>query len=461
MTSMRAVLVGAFVLGGLVLFSIGLFLIGNRRMLFADNFDVRSQFAEVAGLQPGAKVRVAGMDAGEVREINVTTGPRAKFQVVMRVRSDLHQVIRTDSVASIQNDGLVGNKFVQIEAGTDAAPVVAENGTIPGEEPIDLSDIMKKMSDTIDNVNETIDDLQDQLAQAVAAVTDTAQTTQLLVDDVGKNVREIADAGSRITTSLGSIVADVQAGHGTVGKMLKDDTLYAQTKDIATQVQKTVANLREASEQAKSALADFRGGNGPMTGLTGSLNETLNYARDAMADLADNAEALKHNFLFRGYFNRRGYFDIDELTVDRYRAGALESSGRVALRIWLGRDVLLASDVSGREVLTDEGRRRLESAMSQFVRYPRNSPIVVEGYAQEDTSQARYLLSRQRAQLALDYLVAKFGLDQRAATIMPMGSEAVGSPNGSTWEGIALTIFVSKDALAKAQPVAQHLIDER
>ena len=133
MTSMRAVLVGAFVLGGLVLFSIGLFLIGNRRMLFADNFDVRSQFAEVAGLQPGAKVRVAGMDAGEVREIHVPTGPRAKFQVVMRVRSDLHQVIRTDSVASIQNDGLVGNKFVQIEAGTDAAPVVAENGTIPAK----------------------------------------------------------------------------------------------------------------------------------------------------------------------------------------------------------------------------------------------------------------------------------------------------------------------------------------
>src|SRR6185312_10414615 len=154
MNSTRAVLVGAFVAGGIGLFSIGLFLIGNRRMLFADNFDMRSEFAEIAGLQVGAKVHVAGMDAGEVREIHVQTGPRGKFQVIMRVRSDLHPVIRVDSVASIQNDGLVGNKFVQIEAGTDAAPLVAENGAIRSEEPIDLSDIIKKMSDTIDNVNE-------------------------------------------------------------------------------------------------------------------------------------------------------------------------------------------------------------------------------------------------------------------------------------------------------------------
>jgi len=55
----------------------------------------------------------------------------------------------------------------------------------------------------------------------------------------------------------------------------------------------------------------------------------------------------------------------------------------------------------------------------------------------------------------------RFGLDQRAAAVMPMGSEAVGSPTGATWDGIALTIFVSKDAIAKVEPVAQHLNNPR
>ena len=48
----------------------------------------------------------------------------------MRVREDLHPLIRLDSVASIQNDGLVGNKFIQIESGTEQAAVVPDRGTI-------------------------------------------------------------------------------------------------------------------------------------------------------------------------------------------------------------------------------------------------------------------------------------------------------------------------------------------
>src|SRR2546421_11459129 len=129
----RAIGVGAFVVGGLLLFSVGLFLIGDRRMFFNKTFEVRSQFSRISGLQTGAKVRVAGLDAGEVTEIHVPVGPSAKFVVVMKVREDVRPIIRTDSVASIQNDGLVGNKFVQIEAGTDAAPAGAGKGTPPGE----------------------------------------------------------------------------------------------------------------------------------------------------------------------------------------------------------------------------------------------------------------------------------------------------------------------------------------
>src|SRR4030095_3232318 len=67
----RAAAVGAFVIGGVLLFGAGLFLIGDRRMLFSRTFAVYAEFANLAGLADGAKVRVAGMDAGEVETINV------------------------------------------------------------------------------------------------------------------------------------------------------------------------------------------------------------------------------------------------------------------------------------------------------------------------------------------------------------------------------------------------------
>jgi phospholipid/cholesterol/gamma-HCH transport system substrate-binding protein len=154
--------------------------------------------------------------------------------------------------------------------------------------------------------------------------------------------------------------------------------------------------------------------------VTADLQQTLALARDAMADLADSTEALKRNFFFRGFFNRRGYFDLDDVTVDQYRQGALATKDRRVLRIWLKSSVLYEKDATGQERLSESGRARLDSAMSQFVRYPRSSPFVVEGYAQRPTLDERFLLSRRRAQLVRDYLVGRFALDPNYVATMSM-----------------------------------------
>ena len=72
---------GAFVIGGILLFAIGLFLIGERRMLFQKKFTVYTQFTRISGLQPGAPVKVNGMGAGEVETIEVPLNPAGKFRV--------------------------------------------------------------------------------------------------------------------------------------------------------------------------------------------------------------------------------------------------------------------------------------------------------------------------------------------------------------------------------------------
>jgi phospholipid/cholesterol/gamma-HCH transport system substrate-binding protein len=443
MQANRLAAVGAFVIFGVLLFAVGLFLIGDRRMLFDDTFRVYAEFAEISGLQNGGVVRVAGMDAGEVEEIRVPAGPSARFRVLMRVRSDLHQLIRTDSVASIQNDGLVGNKFVQIEAGSEQAQPVADKGTIQSREPFDFADLLESMGKTVETVNTTIVEVKAELDEALSAVSETAKDARGLIDDVGRDARTIMASTEKVTTNLNALVAGVRQGRGTVGRLLTDDSLFLTVKKIAADAEKAAATLRDASEQARSAIADFQGDNGPVKGLTGNLQQTLASARDAMQDLAENTEALKRNFFFRGFFNRRGYFDLDDLSVADYRQGALETDDRRVLRIWVSGGVLFARDAKGREQLTDDGKARLDSAMGAFVRYPRTSPFVVEGYAEELTANERFLLSRSRAQLVRDYIVGKFGLDPNYVAVMPMGSEAPGSPGGDTWSGVALALFVS------------------
>jgi phospholipid/cholesterol/gamma-HCH transport system substrate-binding protein len=447
MQARHPVAVGAFVVAGVLLFAVGLFLIGNRRMLFADNFDVYAEFAGLSGLQDGAKVRVGGMDAGEVTEIHVPASPSAKFRVKLRIRENLHPLVRVDSVASIQTDGLVGNKFVQVEAGTDQAQVVPPNGTISSREPFDFADLLQRMSDTLDLVTSTIGDVRSSVDEALQSVTDTANEAQNLMGDLGTEAKEILHAAHNASDNVNAIVAQVRQGKGTVGKLMTDDSLFNSLKTMTADGQKAVASLRDAAEQAKGAVHDFRGENGPMKGIAGTLQQTLASANDAMSDLAESTEALKRNFFFRGFFNKRGYFDLDDISVQQYRQGALETKDRRVVRIWIRADVLFEKDANGNERLTDDGRARLDSAMSQFVGYPRNTPFVVEGYAQATTVERQFLLSRSRAHLARDYVVGKFGLDPNYVAVMPIGAEAVGSPAGNQWDGVALALFISTSTM--------------
>ena len=122
------------------------------------------------------------------------------------------------------------------------------------------------------------------------------------------DLRVILASTEQVTGNLTAIVNGVRQGRGTIGKLVNDDSLYTSVKTMMTDAQATLTNVREASEQAKEAVADFRGERGPAKGLTASLQQTLITARDAMSDLADSTEALKRNFFFRGFFNRRGLF---------------------------------------------------------------------------------------------------------------------------------------------------------
>lgn len=439
--------VGAFILGGALLFAVGLFFIGERRMLFGNTFQVFAEFAGISGLDAGAMVRVAGMQAGEVEVIQVPSGPSGKFRVRMRIRNDLRPLIREDSVATIQNDGLVGNKFVQIEPGTERAPVVADGGTVQSQEPFDLADVLEQLRGTIETVDETIVTLRAGLDEAIAAVTDAARSAEGLIDDVGDDARAIVAAGQSVSEDLEAILSGVREGRGTIGKLVTDDALYERARSIAAEAERAMVNVRQATDEARAAIESFRGDDGAAQGLASSLQQTLASARDAMTDLADATEALKHNFLFRGFFNRRGYFDLHDLTVQQYRAGALDTEDRRPLRIWLRAEVLFEADAKGAEQLSAGGRARLDSAMSQFVKYPGTSPFVVEGYADALTEDERYLVSRRRAEMVRDYVVGKYGLDPERVVAMPMGRRAEGAPETDVWNGIALAMFVPASAL--------------
>src|SRR3954469_6519037 len=154
----RLVGIGVFVLGGLLLFTVALFMIGDRQMVFARKFTIGTEFKKITGLQPGGIVRVSGAKAGAIRKIVAPQAPGGRFRVEFDISEELHPLLRMDSVASIETEGLVGGSFLSVGTGTDASPTAAPGATIPSKEPFEIADLMKQMSDTVQKVNDTFDE---------------------------------------------------------------------------------------------------------------------------------------------------------------------------------------------------------------------------------------------------------------------------------------------------------------
>ncbi len=469
MPSARLIGVGTFVLGGFLLFALGIFMIGDRRLLFADQFDVYAEFEQVAGLQDGAPVRVNGMDAGEVTDMTIPASPAGRFRVRMRVRNDLGPLVRTDSVASIRTDGLVGSRYVHIQAGSAKAPAATDGGSIASREPFDFADLLEQGTRTIDNVNATITELRSHMNEVVSVISETATNANEVVKTAAQHVEAISRAGRRISEDSARIVEGIRAGRGTVGKLVNDDALYEKVTNIATDAEQAAKTARAAAESARTAIEGLKGGptsEGPLQSIARDLKQTLASTRDTMSNLADNTEALKRSFLVRGYFRERGYYDLDAITAVDYRQGALAGEHREPIRIWLRGDLLFETAAAGvpvpgaerggvagasaGETLSEDGRARLDRAMAEVLRYPKDTPLIIEGYAEGITRDVRFLRSTQRAHQVREYLIARYGVAPTRVGTMPLGNDAPDSPSGAAWDGVSLAMWVDRRVLHAA-----------
>jgi len=456
MGSPRLAFVGTFVAGGLLLFAVGLFLIGDRRQLFTEHFELEADFGNVTGIVIGTSVRLAGLEAGEVLGLEIPAGPGERFAVRMRVREDLRPLVRTDSVAAVLTDGLLGAVFIQIRSGSSSAPEVADGGAIRGVDSIEIADLIEEGRDTFRVVADEFLGLREQMAGTFLALGETAETTAQLINDAGDDIQTVTNATAGLMEDVRAILADTRTltgdlsgGRGTVGKLLGDEALYTHLVGTAQEAEATMRAVRGSAERVEQLVGQFGGEEGQTAKLLADASDAVMLARHAMSDLAENTEAIKRNWLFRGFFSERGFYNLDELALDEYRE-LLTRDRYTPLRIWIDGDLLFDTDLDGRVTLAVDADRRLDEAMSELLIYPRDSPLVVEGYASGGGRGQEFVSAQARADVVRDYLVAVYGRVSTLTGTMPIGSDATGSPAGDgSWNGVALTLLVDPQHLTR------------
>jgi len=179
--------IGAFILVALGVFLAIVYLLGARARYFESKYDLVAEFTEVGGLIEGATVRLAGVQIGRVTSVILPPQPGGKVRVTMTVARRFQSLIRQTSEARIATQGLLGDKIVDITAGSPDAPPLPPGATLASQDPQEMSRLFAEGATTLKAVSQLVSTLR-----AAADRLDKGGT----FDDLGvavKSARRITD----------------------------------------------------------------------------------------------------------------------------------------------------------------------------------------------------------------------------------------------------------------------------
>lgn len=307
---------GLFVLAGLSFLIVMLYLTGKNRNLFSPAFEIKTRFQNIQGLQPGNNVRYSGIQAGSVKRIDILND--TLIEVTLTIDVKFKNIIKQNALVSIGNDGFVGNKVVNISPVKTNAPLVVHQTLLASREVIDTDQALR----TLDQTNMDIAVITNELKHLLLNINkDPALLRMITSDQIPNQIKqilaEIHRASQQLhhsTSAVSQIIDSIQDGRGSIGALLQDSILYANLVHTSGQIKAAGEEARkitgQVSKMVQSLDDQIRNGRGPVqaalndTTMVTQLQSTLDHIEKGAASFNLNMEALKSNFLFRGYFKK-------------------------------------------------------------------------------------------------------------------------------------------------------------
>lgn len=250
---------GMFVITGLAAFIVTVYFVGKKKNLFGSTFTLKTKFKTVSGLKLGNNVRFSGINIGTVNEIEIVNDTTVIVDLI--IKKDMQQFIKKDAIASIGSEGLMGDKVLSISPGTFAKASVKDEDFIASKNAVEMEDIMVSVKTSVDNIGV----VSSQLALFTSRMNNSTGTlSRLLFDEEFSgtlknaltNIETSSDQFAKFTTSMNN-------GKGALSKLVTDEK-------FGSKLDSTMSNLEAGSK---------------------GINETI--------------EAAQHNFLLRGFFNKK------------------------------------------------------------------------------------------------------------------------------------------------------------
>ncbi len=318
---------GLFVIIGTILLVVASYLIGNNKSMFSKTFSISAKFNNVNGLILGNNVRFSGIVVGTVKDIEMESDTLIKVR--MAIEEKMQQYIKKDAIATIGSDGLVGSMIINIIPGKNNAPLVQDNDEISSYSRIATEDMLSTLNVTNENAAMLTADLL-KVSQSLTKgkgtmgrlLNDTVMASNL--EKIVINLKLTSEQANVAFAKLNKMVNTIDLKESTAGILLSDTISGNQMRQVIANLQSTSLKMEEITKEVQVLVKNVKEGEGALDYLTKDtllvqkLDATLNNIESGTEKFDENMEALKHNFLFKGYFKK---LEKKQLKEEKRRSG--------------------------------------------------------------------------------------------------------------------------------------------
>jgi len=291
---------GMFVIIGMALFAITIYFIGKSQNIFGSTFHLKSNFKNVSGLNIGNNVRFSGINVGTIKEIQFVSD--SLVIVDMIIRDEVRKYIKSDATAIIGSDGLMGDKVLTISPGVASTTMVKDNDVIASTNAIELEDLMKGLSKSVDNAEIITRELSE---FALKINNGKGALNKVLTDDAfSKSIETTMTNLQTSSDEFAAFTKNLNDKDGTISKLM-NNPFYAKS------LERTLTNFEKSSNEIEAFTTKLNNGKGILSKLVTderlakSLDTTLIKIQSGAIKLNEIEEAAKNNFLLRGYFKKQ------------------------------------------------------------------------------------------------------------------------------------------------------------
>jgi phospholipid/cholesterol/gamma-HCH transport system substrate-binding protein len=245
------------------------FLISGTGGLFTSKITLITYFDNAEGIRTGQPVDLQGVAIGNVKSVKVVPGrPLSPVQVVMRVNTEFQKFIHTDSKATIETAGVLGESFVDIDSKDAKGPIVKDGTELPPGNAPGIQDVVKTSQTSLQNIDVLV-----KRADAILAEIQNGNGS------LGKFIYDPAMTNkiNAILNQVQALLNDISNGKGTIGKFFADDSLYRKANDLVDKLDKVADELNKGQGSLGKFIKDDT--------LYNNANQTIATANKMLADL--------------------------------------------------------------------------------------------------------------------------------------------------------------------------------